>query len=243
MPELQGQQLADLQDWQEKEILSFVVIDSVFTDEYPGGAVFSQDPQPGAMIKKGRKVYLSLVARSVEKVMLPDLTDFSLRQASAMLETYGLAIDSLIFVPDVGKTVIKVQLLGEDVEPGTQLPKGTAVHLVLGHGQSNERISIPFLIGKSREEAVKVLTAAYLNVRAEFFPEDTDSLNLIVSRQKPAYRENARIQMGAGFDLWYENKKDFDLDEALQQSGIDAMMADSLMMMDSLHTDTLMFDF
>lgn len=243
MPDLMGQQLENLMDWQEKDILSFVVIDSVYTDEFPGGSVLSQDPQPGAMIKKGRKVYVSLVARSVEKVILPDLTDLTLRQASAMLETYGLTVDSLIFVPDVGKTVIKVKMDGTDLEPGIQLPKGTPVQLVIGRGQSNERVAIPFLIGRTREEGQKMLTNAYLNVRAEFYPEETDSLNLVISRQKPAYRENARIPMGASFDLWYEHKKDFDLDEALQQSGIDAMLADSLLEMDSLQVDTNLFEF
>lgn len=243
MPDLTGQQLEELTEWKDQGILDFVVTDSVHTDEMPGGAVFMQDPYPGSMIKKGRKVYITLVARSEEKISLPDLTDLTVRQAMAVLENYGLTVDSLIFVPDVGKTVISTQINGEEAESGKKIAKGTKVQLVVGRGKSNERVQLPFLIGKSREDAMKVLAESYLNIRAEFYPEDSDSTNVVVARQKPAYRSKARIPMGGGIDLWYEDAEDFDLNDAMLQLGIDSLQADSLMRTDTIKTDTSLLEF
>jgi len=238
MPELVGLDVAALEAVAVESGLEVVVTDSVYSDEQPGGTVLNQDPLPGAMVKKGRKVYITTVALSVEKVPLPELTDYTVRQALAMLETYGLGVDSLVFVPDVGKTVMEVRLGEEEAEAGMMLPRGTKLILVVGRGNSNERQGVPFLVGKSREEALKLLARSYLNVGAEFFPEGSDSTGLVVVRQKPAYLKRARIPLGVPFDLWYEDSHQFDLEEAMRQLGIDSLEADSLLRGDTVVEQT-----
>ena len=59
----------------------------------PKGSVIIQDPVAGSHVKRYRKIYLTTVTVLPEKVLMPDLIDLSLRQATATLETYGLKLD------------------------------------------------------------------------------------------------------------------------------------------------------
>lgn len=228
MPDLRGLLPDDFEAEADVHSFKFVVIDSVFEPSMPGGAVFSQDPAPGSQVKRHRKVYLTLVARAKETVGLPDLSDFTLRQARAMLETYGLTIDSLVFVPDLGMTVVKMLIAGEEASPGTQVEKGTAVSLVVGMGKSNERVVVPLLLGKTPDEAHGLLSESSLNTGAEFFPPDYEEADLVVVRQRPTPKPGLRIPMGTPIDLWFAPAAQFDYDQALLQIGIDSLTLDQL---------------
>lgn len=228
MPDLRGLDPDEFEDQVDVYRFKFVVIDSVFEPTMTGGTVFSQDPLPGSTVKEHRKVYLTLVTRSLETVAIPDLSDFTLRQAKAMLETYGLLIDSLMFVPDLGKTVLRMLKGGEEVAPGTQVEKGTAIVLVLGMGKSNERINVPLLIGKTPEEVHSLLSESSLNTGAEFFPGVEDQ-PVVVVRQRPSPRPGLRIPMGTPIDVWYAPQEGFDYQQALRQHGIDSLTFDQLL--------------
>ncbi|HRY99351.1 MAG TPA: PASTA domain-containing protein [Bacteroidales bacterium] len=228
MPDVLGMTNAELEAWSEESHMDFLVIDSVFNDELEGGTVYTQYPYPGAMIKKGRQVYVTMVAMSREKVSMPDLRDFTLRQAMAMLETYRLSVDSIMYVPDIGRTVIEVRQGREVIEAGELIPKGTAVILVMGSGSGGNRLHMPFLLGKSRAEALRLLEASFLMSGAEFFPEDGDTSDLVVFRQHPPYRTSGGVSMGRPVDLWYVNRRDFVMEEAMRQLGQDTLAADSL---------------
>jgi beta-lactam-binding protein with PASTA domain len=126
--------LKDIQD----EKVDIIVIDSVFNEDLPPLTIVNQYPEPGIKVKPGRKVYVTVVSNSYEKVPLPDLTDITLRAATLQLQAYGFQIGKIEEVPSIGQTVIAVKQNGREIPWGTLLKKGSVVDLVIGSGMQED---------------------------------------------------------------------------------------------------------
>lgn len=126
--------LKDIQD----EKVDIIVIDSVFNEDLPPLTIVNQYPEPGIKIKPGRKVYVTVVSKSYEKVPLPDLTDITLRAATLQLQAYGFQIGRIEEIPSIGQTVIAVKQNGREIPWGTLLKKGSVVDIVIGSGMQQD---------------------------------------------------------------------------------------------------------
>lgn len=126
-----------LEDIQDKTV-DIIVIDSVFNEDLPPLTIVNQYPEPGIKVKPGRKVYVTVVSKSYEKVPLPDLTDITLRAATLQLQAYGFQIGKIEEVPSIGQTVIAVKQNGREITWGTLLKKGSVVDLVIGSGMQQD---------------------------------------------------------------------------------------------------------
>ena len=62
------------------------VTDSVFVKRMQRGAVYRQNPVPGAKVKSGRRIALTINAMNAKKVSMPNLIGYSMRQAMAELQ-------------------------------------------------------------------------------------------------------------------------------------------------------------
>jgi len=89
-------------------------------------------------VKPGRKVYVTVVSNSYEKVPLPDLTDVTLRAATLQLQAYGFQIGRIEQVPSIGQTVIAIKQNGREIPWGTLLKKGSVVDIVIGSGMQED---------------------------------------------------------------------------------------------------------
>lgn len=122
--------IEDIQD----EKVDIIVIDSIFNEDLPPLTIVNQYPEPGIKVKPGRKVYVTVVSQSYEKVPLPDLTDLTLRAATLQLQAYGFQVGRVEQVPSIGQTVIAVKQNGKEIPWGTVLKKGSVVDIVIGSG-------------------------------------------------------------------------------------------------------------
>ena len=77
------------------------VTDSVFVKRMKRGAVYRQNPAPGSMVKKGRRIVLTINAVNAKKVTMPNLVGLSMRQAKAELLSRGLVLNRLVYSPSV----------------------------------------------------------------------------------------------------------------------------------------------
>jgi len=185
-------------------IFEFVIIDSIYDNNREKGSVVSQTPLPGSNVKKYRKVYLTIVASQPEMVACPNLQDLTVRQATTVLETYGVKVGKIEFVPDIGNTVVRWKQMGKTISPGDKLIKGSRVDIVVGSGDGRGNTYLPNLIGKSRDEARSIITGAGLNIGSEFFLNKKDTISVKVVRQNPPYDDDYEISLGSLIDLWYE---------------------------------------
>lgn len=230
VPDYSGIPFDELDNFNYAYGFRFILNDSVFDNTQPRGSVVEQDPAAGKEVKPGRKIYLTIVAKQPEKVAMPNLIDFSLRQALATLETYGLNINRLDYIPDIARNaVLKQHINGTEITPGTMIEKGSLIDLTLGMGLSDEKVALPFLLGLHPQEARALILHTSLNIGAEIIEVEADSSDLRVYRQNPQWTENSAKPIGSTVDLWYRSSAEVDFQNLLSQYHLDSLAIDSIM--------------
>ncbi|MFO8055281.1 MAG: PASTA domain-containing protein [Bacteroidales bacterium] len=223
-PNFKGLVLSELDQYTTEEYFDFIVIDSVYNSKKEKGSILAQDPLPGSTIKKGRKIYLTIVSMEPEKIKMPDLKDLTLRQAKAILNNYGLNIHKLEYVSSNYQNAVEQQkYMGQPIEPGEKIEKGSAITLVLGYGKREEKIDIPFLIGMKKKEAIDNIHLNSLNVGRERYYNPSDTAGVRVYDQSPKPYKNKTLKMGQSIDLVYRNNRKFDFESYIQQYRKDSL--------------------
>lgn len=207
LPDFKGLTEYQFQNLIKKNDLRYLIIDSVYLDDAPKGTVIEQVPKAGELVKKNRNIFFTINAWSDEQVLIPDLKDYSLRNAKVVLESFGLKTGELIYIPsEYANLVLGQHLNGKPVEPGTMATKGTAIDLLIGRGLGSELTSIPNLKGLDRTVAEQVTQSVYLYLGAVIYDETVvtteDSLKAFVWRQIPASKSGAMLNVGASIDIW-----------------------------------------
>jgi eukaryotic-like serine/threonine-protein kinase len=207
VPDFYGLTMSQTAKLAKKNKLRYQVIDSVYTSLVPRGCVAEQNPKPGFKVKKWRNVILTINAYNPEMVAMPNLVDLPIRQAIAQISGAGLQMGELRYRPDLSiDVVIEQHYNGKNVSEGDSLQKGSVIDLVLGKGLSNQRTSVPNLIGMALEPARNKILISSLNL-GTFIYDNTilsgkDTLNAFVYKQNPEYREDASLQLGSAIYLW-----------------------------------------
>jgi eukaryotic-like serine/threonine-protein kinase len=135
VPDFRGLGLAEVKTDPGNVNYQFNVTDSVFDAEKATGIVLSQDPFPGAKVKKNRMIYLTVTSTLPEKTIMPELRDLTLRQAQSMLESSGLKLGKLFYIKTYDEDAVQNQLYnGQPVRAGTELYKGSVINLTVGMG-------------------------------------------------------------------------------------------------------------
>ena len=229
VPDLEGIHISAVDEFLTNRSLKYeVTADSGFSEDYAALTILKQYPLPNSKVKENRKIYLTLNASTPPKVKMPRLIDGSVKNAHIVLQSYGLEVGHIRYKPDLAENAILEQLYkGDKIEPGTFIPKGSKIDLVVGDGFGNREFETPDLTGMDYEDAevaalgsglqlgsIIYQNAAYMRKNPK---ELMDSLNLqfIVSKQNPSAGEKVRI--GEEVDIWLEELNDQEetiLDEA-----------------------------
>jgi len=219
VPDLEGMSPDEAKMELKRSNLNLVINDSIFDSDRERGSIASQNPAPGEEVKRNRSIYLSVVAMLPEMIVMPDLTDLSLRQAMALLQNYGLKTGRLEHVPSIARNAVLAQRFdNRPIEPGTLIESGSSIDLVLGTGVADNVIPVPLLIGKSRDEAIQILTLASLNIGQEIYLDGNET-NVRVYRQTPSPSgRRAVLAIGSSIDLYYRSESEFDFEEHLRQT-------------------------
>lgn len=165
IPNLESADADSLMVLSSADYLQYSVIDSMYADEKIPGTIVMQNPKPGAKVKSGRKVYLSIVAKTPELVKMPNLVDLSIRRAIDVLQYAHLKIDKIEYTDDIALNAVLAQMhQGDTIQPDTLVPSGTTIKLIAGNGLRKTGVSVPFLIGKSPEKARELILKSSFNI-------------------------------------------------------------------------------
>lgn len=159
VPELDGMSFEEANAACRDVGLLLEVKGETYSNRIEGGMVLDQDPDPGLTVKQGRSVYV-IMSKGPEMVTVPHLVGLTRRQAEILIENNFLSIDTVLTVSDAA--VGRGRVVASDPEPGSPLPKGTAVKLTLSEG--TPKIPVPSLIDKSLDEAREILTGSGLKI-------------------------------------------------------------------------------
>lgn len=237
LPSFVGKTEKEVQQLCKQYKLRYVITDSIYDSHVKPGAVVEQIPKPGVNVKENRKIFLTINAIGPEKIAMPDLTGISVREAAMVADIYGIKIGNLKFVPDIAKNnILKQMYKGAEIKPGTLIPKGSVIDLVVGTGISNEKTFVPCLYGLTYDQAEQVLTAAALNVGAVIYDETVknakDSAVAKVYKQNPEFRvQPVQLNLGYSVDIWLT------ADSTMQILNCDSL---KLLQTDTLGVDTVM---
>ena len=208
VPDFKGFHYSEIDAYINDKDLRFQITDSVFDPSQPGGIVLEQLPAQGEMVKPNRKVYLTINSVVPPSVILPELRDITVRQVVSKIKSYGLLVDSLVYKPaECDNCVIGVLFEGKEIEPGTEIKKGSSISLVIGEGIGTQKIDIPYLYRLKLGDVKTKLNTVGLNLG--FIEYDStintldDTMNAFVFKQTPAYDTNDVVRQGTAFDLYF----------------------------------------
>ncbi len=206
VPNFTGYTLSQAIKIADKNSLNIEVTDSVYNAPGKKGTVIAQTPPPDFKVKKGRTIHVVMKTVNPERIEMPDFTGVSLIQAKADIETYGLKIGKLKYVPDIAtNNVLEQMYKGKPIAPGTKIEKNSKIDLVLGQGDSSTPVKVPDLKGKTKSIAIKEITDNSLNVGVMMYDEsvitEKDTTNSIIWKQSPVAKRYAT--MGSTIDLWF----------------------------------------
>ena len=201
IPDLKKKNVEDLEEFLESRDLRYEV-DCTFVANVPPLTIISQYPLPGAKVKEGRKIYVTVSSRTAPLIKMPKLTDMTHRSAQMLLKSVGLEEGNISYVPDMAQNAVLKQMYnGKEILPGQAIAKGTKIDLELGEGLGTAQFEAPSVLGLPLDEAKIALIGAGLKVgqQMEIPAEEGQAVGTVV-RQNPDAGNNVRI--GDVIDLW-----------------------------------------
>ncbi|UZX15734.1 PASTA domain-containing protein [Thermus sp. PS18] len=147
----------------------------------PKEVVLAQEPPPGTRLRAGRTVRLTLNQARLNP--LPELKGLRQEEAEARLSELGYRLAGVAQVesPEPLGTV-----LASDPPPGTPLPPGASVRLLVSRGASlGPTVPLPQLTGLSQKEALFLLNAMGLQVQVEEVPSGAPPGTVLAQEPAP----------------------------------------------------------
>lgn len=204
VPDITGMPVDELETFLVARNLRYEVSDSAYSQDYPPFTVLRQFPKAGSIVKENRVIYISINRVTPPTVPLPDLIDGSLINAEEVLRGNELKRGKVILVRGPFLNVVReMRYQGKKIDPGTRIPKGSAIDLVVEDGGSNT-VPMPDVVGLSLEDAKVPIFGSHLNIGRIYVVGDTLRGNPVVLKQKPAAYEN--IKVGDIVELWVGKK-------------------------------------
>ena len=139
VPDLKGIPMINLPQIAADKNLRYEIIDSSkFTPNLPPLSVIEHLPGPGQLVKKNRKIYVTLNPSGYRRITVPDVVQITRRNAEVTLLSVGFSIGEISYRNNIGKDmVLEMRYRGEPLEAGTLLQKTAEIDLVLGNGKRN----------------------------------------------------------------------------------------------------------
>lgn len=185
--------------------IEYEVVETVFRTDLPEGTIFFQQPgatkKTGMMVKRNRSIKLRISTKS-KQVEMPDLAGkSSVRFAEQKLINRGLKVSIEYTFSSEGKNqVLEQKFNGKKIEPGTMIPFGSKIVLVVSKGQGDFEIEMPKLVGlticeaRKRLESVKI-AASYICIDCE--PGNADQeCRAVIYVQEPDHEYFETITVG-----------------------------------------------
>lgn len=218
VPDLVGKSFEDIDEFLTNRNLLYVVSqDSGFSEDYDPEVILSQNPKGGAKVKEDRKIYLTLNANVPPQVRMPNLINTDLLNAQDILESNGLKLGEISYVPDRRvNAVISQKLNDEDINTGTMIYKGSTIDLVIGNGEGVKTFPTPDFLGKTAEEVKFQIQASGLKLdEINYILNDTVPPNRVYKQLPPV---GAMVRTGDLIEVWINKlNEEQEEDEDLQQ--------------------------
>jgi serine/threonine-protein kinase len=170
VPNVVGLQFNDAKKILEDAGLNVKQGDVRYDDTKPIGIILEQNPPADQTVKSGRRVYL-VVCGGEQMVEVPKLSGRSIRDAKFTLEQRGLELGSV--VKKFSNQFPEEFVINQVIQPGSKVKKSTKIDVIISNGPQIGNIIIPDLVGKTLDEAKRIILERKLKVgKVTYQPSD-----------------------------------------------------------------------
>lgn len=169
VPDLKGLPLADGVEILEKNGLKFKISGESTNAEVPPEHILAQEPRPGKIVKKNRRVKL-IISRGIGDAMIPSLVGKNLSQVTALLKNAGL------------KLIVEKQIYSTDVPYGEIVNQNPAAGVSVGQGTTiNVQVSAgyPAWITLRDESDTQKVIDVTISIPEDWLPQKVKVISLV----------------------------------------------------------------
>lgn len=221
VPDIQGMNITELEKFLLDRNLRYAINDSSYSPDYEPLTVLKQYPAAGVKVKENRNILITINRITPPSVPLPNLIDGSLINAEAVMRGSELKRGRIQLVRGPFLNLVKeMRYQGQKIEPGTRIPKGSVIDLVVEDGGSNE-IPTPNVVGYTLEDAKIPIFGSNLHIGEIIVVGDTlDNGPIVILKQSPV--PQTKMRAGDVIDVWVGKKgtevpEEEDIDEGEDQ--------------------------
>lgn len=158
VPDVRTKIFTDAERLLEDMDLQIVVTDTSYNRHLPADCVLQQTPMPGAVVKSGRIIYVTINASEKPTLTLPDIIDNSSeREAIAKLRILGFKVGTTQYVPGEKGWVYGVLCRGRRLAYGDKVPLDAMVVLQVGNGALGDDANLEVTDAEYHEQEEDVL--------------------------------------------------------------------------------------
>ncbi len=147
--------------------LSLEVTERRYSDALAKEQIISQHPKAGTMVKPGQKIAV-VVSNGSRLEELPNLQGKTIEEARVILSNIGAKLGA---TDEETSTFERGLIIAQDPIAGTAIQNGAIVNIVISSGEELEKVEMPDLKDKSKDEALQLLTEnglVYGEIGAEY---------------------------------------------------------------------------
>lgn len=160
VPDVSRKSLEEAEELLTSIGLRYQVADRRSNSAFPANYVIDQAPPANIIVKPNRKIYLTVNAEVRPQVVVPNVTNLSLRNAQIQLQNYGLEVGSISYESSRFKNAV----LRQSIDEGVSVDKGTTIDLVVSDGLGDKIVDVPEIVGLRLPDAQFKLREAGLRV-------------------------------------------------------------------------------
>jgi beta-lactam-binding protein with PASTA domain len=137
VPNLVGKSIIEFEKKLSEMDLKYMIVDTAnFNPNFNIGSVLDQEPNAGAMVKGGRRLYLTLNSSDFKEIKLPKITGLTLRQARTVIESLGFIFGEIEYIDDIAfNVVLSISSNSIELTEGDLLKKTSTIDFKLGNGK------------------------------------------------------------------------------------------------------------
>ena len=155
------------------------------------GTILEINPKVGTKVKENSEVRV-IVSGGETKLKMPNLKEYDINTAKAILSSLGLSIESTS--EQFNDNVAKGQIISQDPLPDTEVSGSDKITVIVSKGPAIKFSTVPNLIGLSQDEATSKLSDVRLKVSVQEEETKNQNENNIVLKQ--TIEANKKVEQG-----------------------------------------------